>query len=142
MRTKSLAVVLYETRKIAIGELITVGLIVLFYALLNKFHYTVVTGSLLGAFVAVSNIFFMGLSVIRSLEKSTEAEAKKITFLSYLLRMGFMALALVLAFKSPFFDGISAAIPLLVPRLIIFVASFFENKDFGNIDQQNGSEKE
>ena len=77
MRTKSLAVVLYETRKILIGELITVGLIVLVYTLLDKFHYTVITGSLLGAFVATANIFFMGLSVIKSLDKSTEAEAKK-----------------------------------------------------------------
>lgn len=141
MRTKSLAVILYETRKILIGELITVGLIVLVYTLLDKFHYTVITGSLLGAFVATANIFFMGLSVIKSLDKSTEAEAKKLTMASYLLRMGGMALSLVLAFKSPYFDGLSAAIPLLVPRLIIFIASFFENKDnFSNT--QNGSETE
>ena len=139
MKAKSLAVILYETRKIAIGELITAALIILVYALLDKFHYTVVTGSLLGALVATANIFFIGLSVTRSLDKSTEFEAKKITMLSYMLRMAGIALALVLAFKSPYFDGIAAAIPLLTPRLIIFISSFFEkNKS----DQQDGSENE
>lgn len=139
MQTKSLAVVLYETRKIAIGELIASILIVLVYALLDKFHYTVLTGVLLGALTATANIFFMGLSVVRSLDKSTELEAKKITMLSYILRMAGIALALVLAFKSQYFDGIAAAIPILVPRLIIFVASFFENKE--DQTKKDGSEK-
>lgn len=147
MQSKSLAAVLYETRKILIGELITVALIVLVYALLDKFHYTVVTGSLLGALGAVANIFFMGLGVMRSLDKSTELEARKITMLSYLLRMGGMALIIVLAFKSQYFDGIAAAIPLLTPRLIIFVYSFFEkeNEFTGKIKKaevEDGSEEE
>ena len=64
---------------------------------------------------------------------------KKITMLSYILRMAGIALALVLAFKSQYFDGIAAAIPILVPRLIIFVASFFENKE--DQTKKDGSEK-
>ena len=142
MRTKSLAVVLYETRKIALGELITSSLIILVYTLLDKFHYTVVTGSLLGALAATLNIFFMALSLMKSYDRGTETDIKKSTLVSYFLRMICLVMVMVLAFKSKYFDGIAAVIPLLTTRLIIYFASLFEKKDAkSEKENTNGGEE-
>ena len=143
MRTKSLAVVLYETRKIAIGQLIVSALIVLVYALLDKFNYTVVTGALIGSLAATGNMFFMALSLMKSYDKDTEVKAKQTAMISYFLRLIGLALVMVLAFKSRYFDGIAAVIPLLATRLIIYVSTLFEKKnDDISKNNDNGSENE
>ena len=137
--------VIQETKRIAGGTLILTAAMLIVFALLGRMDYTVVLGALLGAAYAVGNFFLLALSVQMAAEKMngshpaplpepeegeepTEAplspeaqEARKKMQLSYTGRMLLLIVVAIVAIKAPCFNAIAALIPMLFPRIIIFI---------------------
>ena len=139
-----------ETKKIAIGVMVLSALMVAVFLILRKFDYTVLLGALLGSGAAIGNFFLMALSVQKVAsemsplpveEEKTEAEgeeegdkplspeaknARKKMQLSYTLRMLMLAGIAVLAVLLPCFHSVAALLPLLFPRIVIFIIGLIQ----------------
>ena len=146
-----------ETKKIAIGVCLLSMLMVGVYLIIGRFSMAVLLGALLGTVFAVGNFFMMAMSVQRAMdrmdgvqlppkteeEEAAEAEnpklAKELTpegkqikgsiQRSYLLRMLLLGGMAVLAIEVPAFDAVAALLPLLFPRIVIFLEGIFPNKE-------------
>ena len=57
---------------LALGEAVTVGLIIAAFLILKRFDYRVVSGAILGALVIVFNFVFLSISVNRAFDKALE----------------------------------------------------------------------
>ena len=142
-----------ETSRIAVGVGILSALMVGVYLVIGLFDWPVLFGALLGAAFAIGNFFLMAMSVQRAVnrmdgvrlppkteeEEAAEAEnpkaARELTpegqqirgaiQRSYLLRMLLLGGMAVLAIKVPLFDPVAALVPLLFPRIVIFLESTF-----------------
>ena len=150
------AAVKQETRKIAIGVCVLTVLMVGVFLILRRFSLPVLLGAVLGAVFAVGNFFLMAMSVQRAVNKMDGVElppkeepedgaeedkktAKELTpegkqikgsiQRSYLLRMLLLGCMAVLAIKAPCFDPVAALVPLLFPRIVIFIEGAFMNKE-------------
>ena len=55
---------------LALGEAVTVGLIIAAFLILKRFDYRVVSGAILGALVIVFNFVFLSISVNRAFDKA------------------------------------------------------------------------
>lgn len=154
MNTKEKNPVLYETLRILIGEalaaLLTVGVFwILSLFSVCKFDYTIITGALFGALVIVANFFFLARSTDKialealeargkgemseeEIEKFTKEHAAKMNNaikLSFLLRMGSMIAALVIAFITKWFHPVATLVPLLMLRPVLTVSGLFRRKE-------------
>ncbi|WP_346026616.1 ATP synthase subunit I [Beduinella massiliensis] len=109
--------VVQETKHIALGTAVLCAIMLLIFLILGKFHWTVLTGALLGFTVAVGNFFALGLSVQKAAAKPDKA--KQIMQLSYSMRMLVMALCVILAMATPAFHWVAAVLPLIFPRVTI-----------------------
>lgn len=146
-----------ETVKIAVGVALLSVLMIGVFLILGQFSTAVLLGAVLGAVFAIGNFFLMAMSVQRAVnkmddvhlppkteeEEAAEAEdpkaAKELTpegkqikgsiQRSYLLRMLLLGGMAILAIQSPLFDPIAALVPLLFPRIVIFLEGIFLNKE-------------
>ena len=123
--------VFQETSVIALGEAICVPLMVLAFFLCGAFDRTVVFGGIAGALIATANFFFMALSTTLAADKAAAQDVKggqaTIQF-SYIFRLIFMFLALVVCAKSGMMNLLALVIPVLLVRPIIMFAEFFRGK--------------
>jgi len=142
-----------ETVRIAKGTCILSFVMLIVFALLKKFDYTVALGALLGTCTAVGNFFLLGLSVqkaadmMKGVEMPPEpeetdegeeasaaplppeiAQAKQKMQLSYTGRMILMAAVGILGLTLPCFHAVATVLPLLFPRLIIHLWNLQQNK--------------
>ena len=142
-----------ETLRIAKGTAILSVIMVLVFALLKKFDYTVLLGALLGTCTAVLNFFLLGLSVqkaadmMKGVEMPPEPEedengeqppappppaevtqAKQRMQLSYTGRMIMQGAVGILALSLPCFHAVATVLPLLFPRLMIHLWNLQQNK--------------
>lgn len=133
-----------ETMRIAKGTVILSVVMILVFALLKKFDFTVVLGAALGTVTAILNFFLLGLSVQKAAdmmkgvemppepEETDEGEeapavptppeitqAKQRMQLSYTGRMIMQAAVGILGLALPCFHAVATVLPLLFPRLII-----------------------
>ena len=133
-----------ETLRIAKGTGILTVVMLLVFALLNKFDLTVLWGALLGGSAAVLNFFLLGLSVQKAADlmkgvefppepEETEdgedapapppppevTQAKQHMQISYTFRMILLAAVGILGLTLPCFHAVATVLPLLFPRLII-----------------------
>ena len=139
---------------LALGEAVTVGLVVLGFFFCNLafdtgFTYRVVAGALLGAAVTVGNYLALIMSVNRQIEKylalrgseqMTDEEAEKFTQeqsmriqnsmrMSYIARTVTMLAALVAALLIDWFSPLAVAIPLLAYRPILTVSELIRRRN-------------
>lgn len=110
---------LKETRHIAIGEAVGVGLMFLVFALLKRWDLTVLWGGLLGGGYAVLNFLLMGINIQKALDD--RERHKLIIQRSYSLRMLGMVAVIILGAALPCFQVFAVVIPMLLPRLTILV---------------------
>ena len=154
MNTKEKSPVLYETLRILVGEVIVAALTVAVFLLLDvfsltEFSYTVITGALLGAAVVVLNFFFLARSTdkiaVEAMEargqgEMSEEEIEKFTKeqsarmnnaikLSFIVRMGSMVGALILALITPIFHPVATLVPLLMLRPILTISGLLRRKE-------------
>ena len=138
-----------ELYLLAAGEAAVSALTVLIYILLGKFHYSVVTGVLLGGAVVLTNFIFMCISVNRAVdnimaergnaemndEQAAEFAQKhngdlsRAIQLSGVIRTASIVAVLVLAFVlGDFFDVIATLIPLIAFRPILMLTELIPKK--------------
>ena len=115
--------VLRETKRIAVGVFSMLAIMLVVYAALGCFSLAVVLGGLIGALYAVLNFLLLGMTVqkVADMREENEELARMQMKSSYNMRMVIMILLIVVAFALPFVDGLACMIPMLFPRLTIFV---------------------
>ena len=134
---------------LAAGEAIVSVLTVIVYILLGKFHYSVVTGVLLGSIVMLLNFIFMCISVNRAVDnimaergnaEMDDAQAaefaqkhkgtlSRTVQLSGAIRTASMVAVLVLAFiLGDYFDLIATLVPLVAFRPILMLTELVPKK--------------
>lgn len=145
--------VLKETKKIALGTGVLSLLMIAVFLIIRQFDYTVILGALIGNLMAVGNFFLLALSVQKAAEQmngvkldplpepvegeeekeipvSPEArQASRKMQLSYTLRLLGIAVLAIIAIKLPCFNSLAALIPLLFPRIVIFIMNLIPNKE-------------
>ena len=141
-----------ETKKIAVGVTGLTALMLLVFLVLGRLDHTVFLGAVLGACAAVGNFFLMAYAVQRAAEKmngvhaAADAEeadpdseeekllaerkqqAKKCMQLSYYGRLLLTAALALLAVLVPIFHPLAALIPLLFPRIVIFLFQMLQGR--------------
>lgn len=122
-----------ELRKMAVGQAGAAALICLAWLVMGEFHLGVLLGACYGAAVALIYYFSICWSVTKNLEAVTEEnlEQKQKAIKSaaaggYMGRMLLVLAALLVAFKSPYFANIPAAIPFFLVRPIATMTNPFE----------------
>ncbi len=115
--------VLRETVYIACVTVILSLLMQSVFLVINHWDYTVLLGNILGIIASVGNFFLMGLTVQSAVQKEPD-EAKKLVKLSQTLRLFALLIIALIGYIVPVFNIIAFAIPLLFPRIAIFLRPF------------------
>lgn len=110
------AVVMKETRFIAVIVLLGSLLMQAVFLIIGKWDYTVLLGNLLGAALAVGNFFLMGLTVQKCMDLQPD-EAKKKMKLSQQGRLLMMLVVCVIGAALPWFHTIALLVPQFFPRM-------------------------
>ena len=110
-----------ETKRIAVGTVIMLVVMLAVYAVLGKFTVGVLLGGLLGSAYAIFNFFMLGMTLQKAASMTDQQMAHMKVQSSYSTRMIGMLILAVVAFALPFVEGIPCLIALLFPRATIFV---------------------
>lgn len=110
-----------ETKRIAVGTVIMLVVMLAVYAVLGKFTIGVLLGGLLGSAYAIFNFFMLGMTLQKAASMTDQQMAHMKVRSSYSTRMIGMLILAVVAFALPFVEGIPCLIALLFPRATIFV---------------------
>ena len=109
-----------ETKRIAVGTVIMLVVMLAVYAVLGKFTVGVLLGGLLGSAYAIFNFFMLGMTLQKVASMTDQQMAHMKVRSSYSTRMIGMLILAVVAFALPFVEGIPCLIALLFPRATIF----------------------
>lgn len=109
-----------ETKRIAVGTVIMLVVMLAVYAVLGKFTVGVLLGGLLGSAYAIFNFFMLGMTLQKAASMTDQQMAHMKVRSSYSTRMIGMLVLAVVAFALPFIEGIPCLIALLFPRATIF----------------------
>lgn len=109
-----------ETKRIAVGTVIMLIVMLAVYAVLGKFTVGVLLGGLLGSAYAIFNFFMLGMTLQKAASMTDQQMAHMKVRSSYSTRMIGMLVLAVVAFALPFVEGIPCLIALLFPRATIF----------------------
>ena len=110
-----------ETKRIGVGTVIMLVVMLAVYAVLGKFTVGVLLGGLLGSAYALFNFFMLGMTLQKAASMTDQQMAHMKVRSSYSTRMIGMLILAVVAFALPFVEGIPCLIALLFPRATIFV---------------------
>lgn len=108
-----------ETGHIALGVLAGDVVMLIVFALLRQFDYTVVLGALLGSAAAIGNFFLMAVNLQKAMEDPERAKA--LVRKSYSQRMLGMVAVMIIGFVAPCFHVVAVVIPFLMPGVTIKV---------------------
>lgn len=108
-----------ETLYIALWQAAAILPVQAVFLLLNRWHWSVLTGSLLGSLTALLNFLLVGLMVQKAVTQD-EKKARSTVKLSQSGRLLMQGAVLVLAAVLPtVFNIWATAIPLLIPRIAV-----------------------
>ena len=110
-----------ETKRIGVGTVIMLVVMLAVYAVLGKFTVGVLLGGLLGSAYAIFNFFMLGMTLQKAASMTDQQMAHMKVRSSYSTRMIGMLILAVVAFALPFVEGMPCLIALLFPRATIFV---------------------
>ena len=110
-----------ETKRIGVGTVIMLVVMLAVYAVLGKFTVGVLLGGLLGSAYAIFNFFMLGMTLQKAASMTDQQMAHMKVRSSYSTRMIGMLVLAVVAFALPFVEGIPCLIALLFPRATIFM---------------------
>ena len=109
-----------ETKRIGVGTVIMLVVMLAVYAVLGKFTVGVLLGGLLGSAYAIFNFFLLGMTLQKAASMTDQQMAHMKVRSSYSTRMIGMLILAVVAFALPFVEGVPCLIALLFPRATIF----------------------
>ena len=107
---------------VAVCDLIMVAV----FAAMGKFSAGVIWGVLLSFCFTLLTYLHLAGSIKKAMSMQDGGQA----FLqrSYTVRLLFQAACAVIAYKAPFIDIYAGIIPLLFPRIALYVIGFLENR--------------
>lgn len=120
--------ILKQTGIIAAGQALCVGALVGIFFLLGKYDQTVLLGGIVGGLAATANFFFMALGAMLAADKAVAQNVKAgsaLVRMSYVLRLGVLAVVLFAFAKSGLCNVFALVIPLVFTRPILTVTEFF-----------------
>lgn len=125
-----------QTLSIFIGSLALACIMTVLFAVFGYFSLSVVLGAALGVFTATLNFLLLALTLEYALGKGAR-KAQGLMGLSYTVRIVIIALVVVFAIKSAYINYIAAAIPLVFPRIVIYILNFINKnkKEEGNLER-------
>ena len=112
-----------QTLYILIGSFALACIMVIAFFAFGYFSMPVVYGALLGVFAATLNFFLLALTLEYALGKGAR-KAQGIMGLSYTIRIVIIAVIVVFAIKKPYINYVATAIPLVFPRIVIYLLNF------------------
>lgn len=124
-------VVIKETKYIALWVIIfsvlmqAIFLVVGYFAPQYAWNWTMITGNLLGGSCAVGNFFLMALAVQKSVNKEPK-DAKQAMQASASGRMLALFVIAIIGVVLSCFNTFSVLIPLLFPRIAIFLRPLWD----------------
>lgn len=116
---------------IVAGQALCTAAMIGIFAVLGCYELTVLLGGIFGSLIAVVNFFFMTLFVdlaSKKAEAQDVAGGQKLLQFSYMGRMAFILIALVLLAKSGLCNVLALAIPLVFNRPILTVYELIRKK--------------
>lgn len=129
--TESRKIVWRQTARIAIGEVVCLGIMYGVYALLHKLGVRVIAAGVVGGTLAVANFFFMAVVATLAADKAQQQDVQggeKLMKNAYPLRVVALAAALIACAASGFFDVPALLLPLLFVRPVIMLWEFIGKK--------------
>ena len=124
-----------ELLPIAAGQALCVAAMIGIFALLGHYDRSVLLGGIFGGLIALANFFFMTLFVdlaSKKAEAQDVAGGQKLIQFSYMGRMAFILIALILLAKTGICNVLALAIPLIFNRPILTVYEFIRKKGGNN----------
>lgn len=114
-----------EITRVGIGSLLCLGLMLTAFFVLSLvgvgvFDYTVILGGVCGTAVAVLNFAALCLTIQVAADTESKKQMRAKVQLSYHFRLIAQAGWILVAFLTPCFHVIAAALPLLFPSAVIF----------------------
>jgi cobalamin synthase len=125
-------IVLKETGRIAIGELVCVAVMLGVFALLDRLDSSVWIGAAAGTVLAVGNFFFMAVTTGMAVDRAKEDDAKtgkRLVQTSQTVRLLVLAVLLFALGKSGLCNVLALLLPLAFVRPAMMVMEFFRKKD-------------
>lgn len=120
-----------DTLPIIIAQAIGIATVAGIFALLERFNWGVLLGSIAGAALATANYLLMYLFACKAADKAVNqdvAGGQKLIQLSYMGRMAGLLLGLVLLAKSGWCNVIALVIPLALNRPILTIHEMLRKK--------------
>lgn len=121
------AVVIKETKYIALWVIILSVLMEAVFFILGEWDYTVILGNTLSGGAAVLNFFLMGITVQKALEKE-EKDARARMKASQLYRFLLLLVIVVIGVALPCFHMWAVIPPVFFPRIAIALRPLFDKK--------------
>ena len=146
MHMKLQKAVVDETRRVAVGSAILTVVMLIVFAVIKRFDYTVILGALLGYVTAVGNFLWMAMTVQKAAEpqagetdEEREGRIRRTVKLSYTQRRLFQAVMIVIALIVPVFHWVAALIELVFPTMTIYARQLLlKKRETERTDKPNG----
>ena len=123
--------VIKEIGRISVGVSVLYVVMLLIFLISGYFDFEAVLGGLLGSVYAIINFALLGFSVEKSVGKGTKG-AQTTMGTSYTLRLFLTAIVVLWSIKAPYFNYVATVIPLVFPRIVIYVLTFIDSKKGGS----------
>lgn len=123
------AVVLKETKYIALVVLILSALMEAVFLIIGKWNYTVLLGNLLGGGVGILNFFLMGLGLQKALDKGDAKDARVTANFSHTMRNFMIIVVLAAGVLLNCFNTVAVIVSLFFSSLGIYIKYFITKKN-------------
>ncbi len=117
-----------ETAYIALATLILSAFTEAVFLVIGKWDLPVLFGNLLGAGVGILNFLLMGLGLQKALDKDEKGAKATVSF-SHTMRFFLMAVVLVIAVLSGWFNLLTTVLGLFFPSVGVYMRSFAMKKN-------------
>ena len=121
------AVVVNETKYIAVWVVILSALMQAVFLVIGKWHYSVLLGNVLSGVFAVLNFLLMGITVQRAVLKD-EKEARTTIKVSQMYRNLMILVVTIIGVVLPIFNTVSVIVPVFFPRVAVSFRPMFDKK--------------
>ena len=118
-----------EIWKVLVGEAVAIGIMVIVFVIAGALTINVLWGALLG--FATNMISFLALcfTVEKIISSGDKAKAMLTQRLSYLMRLGILAIGLFIGLKFEIFNNIAVIVPLVITRPTLSLFALFSKKE-------------
>jgi len=120
-----------ETMHIAIGEMLLVGVMIVVFAIVGEFDWTVLVGGVVGGVLTILNFYIMALNAVAASDTAVKNDVtggKSLMHFSYIARYAVIFLVLCVLAITKIGNPIACALPLVFIQPVIYIREFFKKK--------------